>query len=291
VHHTLQVESLVSAGAIRFNVSFSSAYGTCTSDVAAVSRYGVLVPVAEGRLTGVSPADGSLTGWSAAPSQRGDFFSFPTPLQDGRVAATTRFGTLAEGVGMIDSDGTTIWTTALRDQYQTRFEFIGPPAVLPGDIFIVATDSMLLALNASTGRALWNRTNCDLNLGGEEWQQSQPLSLPLGLNSTVVALCTVQSSVRMTAFVAETGKEIWSTSLGLAVEAFSVSNFVFSESLQLVLVTTASGGMLGLDPSTGLVKFNRAWLGGGGVPLIMGASRNMLIGFNFSEMAFGVTIV
>jgi len=192
-------------------------------DVPAVTEDGyILVPIVEGGLHKLS-SDGKLV-WSSKSASAGNFFTLPTPLSDGKIGVAVRYGTMFEGAALLDTEGHVLWEVALRDKYNARFDFVGPVTVdQASGTVVVATDSELFALSGHDGSGVWNKTDCNLNLGGEEWQQGQPLTLPLVINGSALALCAASEAeggqVEVRSFRVSDGSQQWATPLDVALEA------------------------------------------------------------------------
>ena len=72
-----------------------------------------------------------------------------------------------------------------------------------------------------------------------------------------------------------------------------MSNLVYSTEVGLVIVTTASGALFGINPLSGKVATHTAnWHTGAGVPLLMGADKNLLMAQNLSnDFSFGFSAI
>ena len=119
------------------------------------------------------------------------------------------------------------------------------------------------------------------------------------INGSVLALCAPSkeyggnSAVQIRSLRLQDGALQWSTALDVSLADYAVSNLVYGAEIGLVLVTTATGTLFGLSPSTGGVVVRVAsWHTGAGVPLLMGASKNLLLAQNLTgTFPFGFSVV
>ena len=118
-------------------------------------------------------------------------------------------------------------------------------------VYTVTRDNFLLALDAKTGRELW-----EVNRGGDLYATNT--NGPIVVDGVVIAGGNCQEApfgCFVTGNDAKTGKELWRYELPYAAQSTPISYKIKAGGKQYLVVAAGGHGALGVDPGDALVAF------------------------------------
>jgi outer membrane protein assembly factor BamB len=203
------------------------------------------------------PATGPAKVWQKNVGQ-----GFAGPVVVGnRVILFHRVGN-EEVVEALDaSNGTALWRYAYGTTYRDDFGFDeGPrsvPVVVNGRIYTFGAQGQLHAIDAATGKGIWNVDTMQRFAvrKGFFGQAGSPL-VEDGRVMVNVGGKDGDKAAGVVAFNAETGAVLWSATNHEASYSSPVGA-TFGGRRHAIFLTR--GGLVGLDPATGAVLFERQW--------------------------------
>jgi outer membrane protein assembly factor BamB len=203
------------------------------------------------------PAGGPRVAWRKSVGQG---FAGPV-VADGHVILFHRIGR-EEIVEALDArTGETRWRTPNPTAYQDDFGFDeGPrsvPVVASGRIFTFGAEGYLQALEAATGRRIWNVDT--MRRFGVRKGFFGAAGSPLVEEGHVIANIGGRDGAKgagVVAFSTETGSVVWTATDNEASYSSPVAGTIGGRR-QVIFLTRA--GLVGLDPSSGSVLFQKPW--------------------------------
>jgi outer membrane protein assembly factor BamB len=202
------------------------------------------------------PAGGPRRVW-----QRQVGAGFAAPVVVGNVLVLFHRVANEEVVEAMDTKtGTTRWRHAYATKYEDDFGFDeGPraaPVVADGRVFTFGAEGRLSAVDLVTGRMIWSD---DTKRFGVRKGFFGAAGSPLVENGRVIANVGGVSAGKdagVVAFKADTGDVLWTAT---RYEASYSSPVGATLDGARVAVFLTRQGLIGLDPATGAVKFERTW--------------------------------
>lgn len=218
----------------------------------------MLGPTRNGIYTGVPlaetwPPSGPPIAWKRDVGQG---FSGPV-VAGGRVILFHRVGSREVVEALDPSTGATSWKYDYPTTYRDDFGFDeGPravPVVADGVVYTFGAEGMLSAIDLEKGTRLWNqdtrrRFEVPKNFFGAGGS-------PLVDDGRVIANIGGMSA-GIVAFEAKTGKMLWTAT---SDEASYSSGSIAVIAGRRVAVFLTRNGLVGLDPATGRIQFQRTW--------------------------------
>jgi outer membrane protein assembly factor BamB len=207
-------------------------------------------------LASVWPAGGPRKVWQ---KQVGQGFSGPV-VAGGRLILFHRTGN-EEIVESLDArTGTPQWRHASATAYRDDFGFDEGPRAVPvvanGRVYTFGAEGRLTALDLATGRVIWTD---DTRRFGVPKGFFGAAGSPLVEDGRVIANVggtRAGKNAGIVAFKAETGDVLWTATNH---EASYSSPVGATFDLQRVALFFTRQGLIGLDPATGAVRFERMW--------------------------------
>ena len=209
-----------------------------------------------GAITSTWPAGGPPRVW-----QKDVGAGFAAPVVAGNTLILFHRVGREEVVDALDPrTGTVRWHYAYATQYQDDFGFDeGPraaPVVAEGRVFTFGAEGRLSAIDLATGRLLWSE---DTRRFGVRKGFFGAAGSPLVDNGRVIANVggvTAGKDAGVVAFKADTGAVLWTATRHEASYSSPVGATL--DGARVVVFLTRQG-VLGLDPETGAVRFERTW--------------------------------
>jgi outer membrane protein assembly factor BamB len=208
-------------------------------------------------LAEVWPAAGPRKVWQKSV---GEGFAGPVVVGD-RVILFHRRG-YEEVVEALDAgSGKDIWRFAYKTNYRDDFGFDEGPRAVPvvanGRIYTFGAEGQLHAIDAATGKAIWNVDT--MRRFGVRKGFFGAAGSPLVEDGRVIANIGGMDGAKgagIVAFNADTGAVLW-TATDHQASYSSAVGATFGGKRHAVFFTR--GGLVGLDPATGAILFQRPW--------------------------------
>lgn len=217
-----------------------------------------LGPARDGRYTGPPPA----ASWPAEGPRRvwsrpvGAGFAGPA-VADGRVILFHREGGREVVEALDASTGETVWRHDYPTTYRDDFGFDEGPRSVPvvhgGRVYTFGAQGQLHAVDFETGAGVWHvDTHADYGVRKGFFGAA---GSPLVEDGRVIANVGGRRG-GIVAFDAADGEELWTATDHEASYSSPVGGTFGGRRLALVFTRT---GLVGLDPATGAVRFERRW--------------------------------
>jgi len=209
---------------------------------------------------GIAPAQGTELNWATPPVLRwkvsaGEGHS--SIITHGQSVITMEQDGQEEiMIARSLDDGKTIWKHAVKTRWGDFMSGVGPrstPTLQAGKLYALFSDGSLVCLEAGSGKPLWKAKVVDEDHEFPEWGIS---CSPLVWNDLVIVTPGGEKGAAR-AYQADSGKPAWVSKFH--GEGVYLSPCVLNLGGQEQLVTSVSGKIASLDPSSGKTLWERPW--------------------------------